>query len=221
MTASAFRVLIAGECSGLIRDEFLAFGYDAYSCDLKPSENGGPHIQADVRTVLSAGWGLLIGHPTCTFLAKSGDQWNFHPDDAHLPRKEDTRQAIEFFLLLKNAPIEYKALENPTPFNEVLEVIGEPTQKIQPYWFGDPFTKTSCLWLENLPPLQPEVVVAKGRKIRTPGGKVISEWYSKAKVSIKEKTQTDRSRTFPGVAKAMARQWDYYLRTGKIYGQLF
>ena len=226
------RVLVGFESSGNIRDAFAAEGWDAWSCDLKPSERPGQHLQCDIREV-KGHFDLAIFHPVCRFLAKSGEQWMFHPEDKDLPRHkrrghplypnrlQDQVDAMDMFQFCVDFPCERKAIENPVPMNEVVEMFGNPTQKIQPYWFGDPFMKTTCLWLYNLPTLIPEVVAPKGEVIRTKGGKVISAWYSAAKVADKEKTMTERSRTFPGPARAMARQWTHYLRTGTPFGRLF
>ena len=175
----------------------------------------------------------MVAHPVCKFLTKAGEQWMFHPEDKNLPRHkrrrnprypnrlQDQCDAIEFFEELQNAPIPLRCLENPKPMEEVIEVVGRPTQIVQPWWFGDPYTKTTCLWLTGLPKLQPEYIVGRGEFHRTSGGKIISKWYSDAKVASKEKTSTDRSRTFPGFARALARQYDYFVRNKKVFGELF
>lgn len=213
------RILIACECSGIIRDEFTALGHEAYSCDLKPSERPGKHIQGDVLAILGEGWDMLIGHPVCKFMARSGAQWLWHPKDKGLPirirrphplypdRLQSLKEGIEFFKKLHEAPIKKIGLENPLPLFELIAEVGMYDQVVQPFQFGDSFQKTTCLWLKGLPRLTPTNIVDRGEFITTKSGKKLPKWYSDAKGSNKEKTETDRSRTFPGMAKAMAQQW--------------
>jgi site-specific DNA-cytosine methylase len=179
------RVLVACEYSGRVRDAFIARGHDAVSCDLLPTESPGPHLQGDVRDALGDGWDLMIAHPPCTHLAVSGARW--FPGKRH-----EQEQSLDFVRLLLAAPIDRIALENPVSI--ISSHIRRPDQVIQPWQFGHGETKATCLWLKNLPPLAPTRVVA-GREPRVhmmPPGP--DRWR-------------DRSRTYEGVAAAMAEQW--------------
>lgn len=181
------KVLVACEFSGIVRECFAAWGHDATSCDLLPTELPGKHYQGDVRDILCDGWDLMIAHPPCTDLAISGARW--FPE-----KRADGRQqaAIEFFMMLVNAPIERIAVENPISI--MSSVYRKPDQIVQPWMFGQGETKATCLWLKNLPPLQPTRIV-DGRTPRVhhePPGP--DRWKN-------------RSRTYFGIADAMARQW--------------
>lgn len=179
------RVLVACEYSGRVRDAFRALGYDAMSCDLLPTEVPGPHYQGDVRDVLGDGWDLMIAHPPCTHLAVSGAR--------HFFRKErEQAEALDFVRLLLAAPIPRIALENPV--SVISSRIRKPDQVIQPWQFGHGETKATCLWLRGLPLLTPTNVVEgrENRVHRMPPGP--DRWK-------------ERSRTFQGVADAMAAQW--------------
>jgi hypothetical protein len=186
------RVLVACEYSGRVRDAFLAEGHDAMSCDLLPTEVPGPHFQGDVREVLYDGWDLLVGHPECTYLCNSGVRW-LSTDPS---RWAKLVTAAGFFLELWNAPIEMIALENPVMHGHAKRLIGvEQSQTIQPWQFGHGETKATCLWLKNLPLLRPTDTVPgrEARIHRMPPGP--NRWK-------------ERSRTFQGIATAMAKQWD-------------
>lgn len=181
------KILIACEFSGIVRDAFLAQGHDAISCDLLPTEQPGPHIQADVRTLNLAQFDLMVAHPPCTRLASSGARW--------FPlHEEEQRQALEFVQWLMDAPVRRIAIENP------VGVIGTHIRKadqiIQPWQYGHGELKTTCLWLKNLPRLRPTHVVS-GREQRT--------W----RLPQSEDRWKERSKTFPGIAAAMAAQWGY------------
>ena len=190
------KVLVACEASGIVRDAFIARGHDAMSCDLEPTDAPGPHYQGDVRNVLSDGWDLIIAHPPCTHLAVSGARW--FPE-----KRADGRQqaAIEFFLLLANAPAPRVAIENPVGIMSSL--YGEPTQVIQPWQFGHPEFKATCWWLKNLPKLQPTEVLI-------PPASDAPEWNAWNRVHkcppgpMRAKL---RSWRFPKIAAAMADQW--------------
>lgn len=178
-------MLVACEYSGVVRDAFLRRGHDAMSCDLLPTESLGPHYQGDVLDILNKGWDLMIAHPPCTHLAVSGARWFEEKTEAQ-------KEAIVFVRLLMKAPIPRIAIENP--IGVLSTRIREPDQIIQPWQFGHGETKATCLWLKNLPPLVPTSVAA-GREQRiwrlppTP-----DRWKL-------------RSRTYDGVAEAMAEQW--------------
>lgn len=181
------RVLVACESSGKVRDAFIARGHQAMSCDLLPTDRPGPHYQGDVRDVWDACWDLAICHPPCTALAVSGAR--------HFEAKwRDGRQAqgIALFMQCIRAPIPRIAVENP--ISVISSKIRKPDQIIQPWQFGHGETKATCLWLKNLPKLVPTNIV-EGREARVhrmPPGP--DRWK-------------ERSRTFHGIAEAMAQQW--------------
>ncbi|MGI0012212.1 MAG: DNA cytosine methyltransferase [Nitrososphaera sp.] len=188
------KILIGCEFSGIVRQAFRVKGHEAYSCDVLPAEDGGPHFQEDVLTVLDKGWDLAIFHPPCTHLAVSGARWF---KDKH----EEQEQAVLFVNKLLNAPIERIALENPVG---VLSTrIRKPDQIIQPYHFGEPYRKTTCLWLKNLPLLTPTNMVEEGAIHTTKSGKKLPKWYNLPPSDDRWKI---RSRTFQGIADAMAEQ---------------
>lgn len=179
------RVLVACEYSGEVRDAFAALGHEALSCDLLPTERAGPHYQGDVRDILGDGWDLMVAHPPCTHLAVSGARW-------FSLKRQEQREALEFVRLLLAAPIARIALENPV--SVISSHIRKPDQVIQPWQFGHGETKATCLWLKNLPLLTSTSVV-EGREARVhmmPPGP--DRWK-------------ERSRTLPGIARAMAEQW--------------
>lgn len=179
------RVLVACEYSATVRDAFLAAGHDAMSCDLLETEKPGPHYRGDVLDVLADGWDLMVAHPPCTHLAVSGARW-------FKDKQAEQAEALDFVRTLLDAPIERIALENPISI--ISSRVRKPEQIIQPWQFGHGETKATCLWLKNLPPLQPTDIV-DGREARVhkmPPGP--NRWR-------------ERSRTFPGIAQAMADQW--------------
>lgn len=181
------RVLIACEYSGTVRDAFTKGGHDAMSCDLLPSETEGQHYQGDVRDVLDYPWDLMVAHPPCTHLSVSGAR--------HFEAKRmDGRQqvAVSFFMLLARAPIPRIAIENPVCVMSSLW--RKPDQVIQPWQFGHGETKATCLWLKGLPRLQPTQIV-DGREARIHRMPPSAERWK------------ERSRTFVGIAAAMASQW--------------
>jgi len=180
------RVLVACEYSGRVRDAFRRHGHDAWSCDLLECEaDPSWHYQAPVEEVLGNGWDLMVAHPPCTHLAVSGSR--------HFHRKQrEQAEALDFVRLLMAAPIDRWCIENPVSI--ISSAITPPQQIIQPWQFGQGETKTTCLWLKNLPSLKPTLVVA-GREPRIhmmPPGP--DRWK-------------DRSRTFKGIAEAMGDQW--------------
>ena len=180
------RVLVACEFSGIVRDAFIARGHDAWSCDLLPTERPGPHVQGDVLPLAyDGGWDLMVAHPPCRHLAVSGARW--FPD-----KLEEQREALDFVRDLLDAPIPMIALENPVSI--ISSRIRKPDQIIQPWQFGHGETKATCLWLKGLPNLTPTDIVSgrENRIWRMPTGP--DRWR-------------ERSRTFPGIAAAMADQW--------------
>ena len=158
------RVLVASEFSGTVRDAFIKTGHDAVSCDLLPSEAPGPHIQGDVLDILGDGFDLMIAHPPCTFLSASGLHWN----KRRVGREEKTKEAVEFVRLLMDAPIPRIAVENP--IGRLSTAIRKPDQIIQPWQFGHDASKSTCLWLKNLPPLKPTKSVVRPAWIPCPDG---------------------------------------------------
>jgi len=189
------RVLVACELSGVVRDAFIERGHDAVSCDILPTEQPGPHIQGDVLEILDEGWDLMIAHPPCTHLAVSGARW-------FKDKVEEQKEALDFVRVLLDAPIPMIALENPV--SVISTQIRKPDQIVQPYWFGDEATKTTCLWLKNLPPLEPTDMVGKGERHITKSGRSLPKWYNLPPSPDRAKI---RSATFAGFAKAMAGQW--------------
>ena len=184
------RVLVACEFSGVVRRAFRNRHYDAWSCDLLPAEDGSEfHRQQDVLDILEEGWDLMIAHPPCTHLAVSGARW--------FPSKlPEQAAALCFVQALLDAPIQHIALENPVSI--ISSRVRKPDQIIQPWMFGHGETKATCLWLKNLPKLQPTEEV-DGREGRV--------W----KMPPSEDRWKERSRTYTGIAQAMADQWGDYV----------
>lgn len=208
------KVLIACEYSGAVRDEFIKLGHDAMSCDLLPTDVPGPHYQGNVFDIINDGWDMMIAFPPCTHLALSGAP--------HFEKKrQDGRQqeALDFVKALMLAPIDKIAIENPLGI--ISSNIRPHDQVIQPYEFGDPFQKSTCLWLKNLPKLTPTNIVHKGEfkewiDKKTGKKKRQPMWFFEA-LSKGDQRWKIRSQTFPGIAKAMAEQWS---KPGLIQGKL-
>ncbi len=191
------KVLVACEFSGIVREAFRALGHDAISCDWLPTEIAGPHIQGDVLEVLQGGWDVMIAFPPCTYLCSSGLHWN----KRRAGRTALTEQALDFVRVLMGAPVDHIAIENP--IGCISSRIGKPTQIIQPWEHGHEETKSTCLWLKNLPPLTPTKIMDNRRNNLTPSGQnKLGPSKDRAKI---------RSRTYPGIARAMAAQWSEYL----------
>lgn len=184
------RVLVACEFSGVVREAFIKKGHDAWSCDLLDTEIPGNHIKDNVLNVLNLGWDLMIAHPPCTYLANSGVRWLIGNEERYLKMVE----AAEFFNKLLDAKIKRIAIENPIMHRYAHEFIRRPDEIVQPWWFGHPETKATCLWLKDLPPLIATFI----HTIRT--GKVWREPPSPARWK-------NRSRTYLMLAEAMAEQW--------------
>jgi len=207
------RVLIACEESQTVCKEFRALGHEAYSADILPCSGGHPewHIQGDVTKILSDGWDLMIAHPPCTYLAVSGARWLYNKDGSkNEERYRNQAEALDFVRLLMDAPIEKIALENPV--SVISTHIRKPEQIIQPWMFGDEASKTTCLWLKNLPKLNPTDIVGKGEFVEWEVNgkkKRQAKWFLDAltKAKTSEERRTLRSKTFIGIAKAMADQW--------------
>lgn len=190
------KILIACEYSGTVREAFSKLGHDAWSCDILETEIPGNHLQCDVREILGDGWDMMIAHPPCTYLTNSGVCWLWNKDGSRNDdRWQRLKEGAEFFKALLDAPIPLIAIENPIPHKYAVELIGRKyDQIIQPWQFGHGETKATCLWLKNLPKLQPTNIV-EGREQRI--------W----KMPPGENRWKERSRTFEGIAQAMANQW--------------
>jgi len=193
------KVLIACECSGIIREAFRKKGHDAYSCDIKPDENNKSefHIQDNVLNHLNENWDLMIAHPVCTFLCRNRARQN-RLEKRTLTDK-DIQEGKSLFMTLLNANIKKICIENPVPSK--VAALPQYDQIIQPYYFGHDHSKKTCLWLKNLPKLKPTKIV-KITYITTPNGHRYTSGYYKT-----PRNSTDRSRTFTGIAEAMADQW--------------
>ncbi|MBR0427799.1 MAG: hypothetical protein IJK18_06350 [Clostridia bacterium] len=229
-------VLVACEESQRVCTEFRKLGHNAYSCDILECSGGHPewHFKQDVLEVIKnkggilqtgeevkidGNWDLMIAHPPCTYLAVSGARWFYHPDDKDLPieqrrphpkfpnRAKDREEGADFFMKLVTSDIEHIAVENPIGI--MSKRFRKPDQVVQPYFFGDSASKSTCLWLKNLSPLEPTNVVDKGDFVELSSGKRLPKWYSDALTQSKtpEERRTMRSKTFPGFAKAIAEQW--------------
>lgn len=218
----SIRVLIACEESDEVRGRFEKLGFDAWSCDLQPNRNpNAKHYKGSIFDIINENWDMMIAFPPCTHLAVSGAP--------HFEKKRaDGRQqeGIDFFMAMINAPIKHIAVENPIGI--MSNVYKPPTQKIQPYYFGDEAQKTTCLWLKNLPPLYhnsaPNLFddtvthVSKGEMFewvdsKTGKTKRKPKWYADAFKLKSEERSKVRSKTFPGIAEAMANQWSNYLKS--------
>jgi hypothetical protein len=193
------KVLIGCEESQAVTKAFRALGHEAYSCDLIDCSGGHPewHIKGDVMNeAYSGNYDLGIFHPPCTYLANSGVRWLYKDGNRNEERFQNMLWATRLFVDLLNAPIEFIAVENPIPHKHAF--LPKYTQLIQPWQFGHGETKATCLWLKNLPPLTPTNIV-EGREQRI--------W----KLPPSKDRQALRSKTFEGIAKAMADQWGNYI----------
>ena len=195
------KVLVACEFSGVVRRAFVARGHDAWSCDLIPSEDRSDrHIQGDIRHYLRRGWwDLMVAHPPCTRLCNSGVRWLAVPPPGKTSRQMliELEDGCDLFSVLLNAPIDHICIENPVMHRHAKERIRnyvKPAQSVQPWQFGHPEVKRTCLWLKNLPGLKPTNIV-EGRSPRV-------HFASPAPDRWKE-----RSRFYPGIAQAMAESW--------------
>jgi DNA (cytosine-5)-methyltransferase 1 len=227
---SPLNIIVACEESQAITKELRLLGHKAYSCDLLKCSGGRPdlHFNMDIFKVIKnkggelqngefvkieGDWDMMIAHPPCTFLAVSGAQWYYDPKDKSKPhprypdRAKHREEAIKFFIQLWNVPIKKIVIENPIGIMSTR--LHPPTQIVQPYMFGDEATKTTCLWIRGLPKLIETDLVGKGARKKFASGKSMPLWYSEAfsKAKTPQERQTLRSKTFKGMAKAMALQW--------------
>lgn len=191
------KVLVACEYSGTVRDAFRRRGHDAMSCDLLPTDAPGPHYQGDVSDIINDGWDLMVAHPPCTYLCSSGLHWNKKRPE----RAAKTEGALRFVEFLMNAPIPRIAIENP--IGCISTRICKPDQTIQPWQFGHPESKATCLWLKTLPLLTPTDILplpSTGRwQNQTASGQ--------NKLAPSADRWKIRSTTYQGIAEAMAQQW--------------
>ena len=199
------RILVACEFSGVVRDAFLARGHRAVSCDLLPTESPGPHILGDVLEVLGDGWDMLIAHPPCTHLCVTGNRWMKPEHKSRFPNREQERkEAITFFLKLYNAPVLRVAVENPVGIMST--VFRKPDQYIHPYYFGERHSKKTGLWLRGLKKLEPTEMVEPEWYTHKSGARSPS-WHRETLDLPHRERGKVRSKTFQGVAEAMAEQW--------------
>jgi len=211
-------ILIACEESQTITKEFRKLGYNAFSCDLLDCSGGHPewHIKKDaIEEAYSGKYDMMIAHPPCTYLAVSGARWLYNKDGSkNKERWKNQKLALEFVKKLMNAPINKIAVENPV--SVISTQIRKPDQIIQPWQFGDKAQKTTCLWLKNLPILKHTKIVEKGEFIewidKNGKKKKQAKWYLDAlsKAKTDDERRTLRSKTFPGIARAIANQWGVY-----------
>jgi len=214
------KILIACEESQEVCKAFRKLGFEAYSCDIQECSGGYPewHIKGDaLKEAYSGKYDMMIAHPPCTFMSKAGARW-MYPTAGNLSQErfEKSQEAKNFFMKMLNAPIEYIAVENPTP----LKVVGLPkhSQAIQPYEYGHPYSKRTLLWLRNLQPLEPTETVNNYTPYlpSNTGGKKRGQSYSRGT----SKNAKESSKTFKGVAEAMANQWGAVLKGNSVKFQL-
>lgn len=210
------RVLVACEESQVVTKAFRELGHEAYSCDILPCSGGHPewHFQKDVFEVIDDGhWDLMIAHPPCTYLTVTGNRWFTNKDGSRNEERYRKRdEALNFIRRIMDANIKQIAIENPVGF--ISTFIRKPDQIIQPYMFGDEASKKTCLWLKNLPALKATNLVGKGERVYYKSGKSHPKWYAEAltKAKTPQERSTLRSKTFPGIAKAIAEQWGGYAK---------
>lgn len=198
------RILIACEFSGIVREAFKAKGHDAWSCDLLPTEIPGQHIQGDVLKILDDGWDLMIAHPPCTWLCQAMRTNAARKDRPKISASflDERQKAFEFVMELSNAPVSKIAIENPIGY--LNSVWRKPDQVLRPYMFGHPYKKDICLWLKNLPLLNPSVALFN------PERRTLDYWSDKRNPGGKSL----KSITFKGIAEAMAEQWGMEILKG-------
>jgi hypothetical protein len=197
------KILIACEESDEVRGRFEQLGFDAWSCDLQPNRNtNAKHYQCNIFDIINEGWDAMIAFPPCTHLAVSGAAW-------FEQKRKDGRQqqGIDFFMAMVNAPIKHIAIENPIGI--MSKIYRKPDQIIHPYYFGDEARKKTCLWLKNLPKLkhlkEPDLFESKVTHVSQ--GKTVNGYPA----WMFNNDKKHRSKTFPGIAEAMANQWSQYL----------
>jgi len=213
------KILVACEESQAITKAFRKLGFEAYSCDLLPASGGHPewHIQGDAfQEAYSGKYDMMIAHPPCTYLAVSGARWLYNKDGSrNEERWQNQAEALDFVRDLMTAPIKHIAIENP--ISVISSQIRKPDQIVHPYMFGDKASKSTCFWLKNVPKLEPTNIVEKGEFVEWIGKngkkKRQAKWYldALAKAKTPEERRTLRSKTFQGMADAIAEQWSKVL----------
>jgi site-specific DNA-cytosine methylase len=203
------RILLACEESQEVTNRLRAKGHEAFSCDILPCSGGKPewHLQQDVTELLKQKWDMIIAFPPCTFLTVTGNRW-FNIErygDKAIKRHADRKEAIEFFMMFANADCDKIVIENPV--GVMSSHYQKPNQIVNPYQFGDPFEKKTCLWIKGLPNLIPTNIVEPPKRTEFASGKSMPTWYADAWKLPKEERAKLRSKTFPGIAEAMSKQW--------------
>jgi site-specific DNA-cytosine methylase len=206
------RILVACEESQALTNRFRELGHEAFSCDILPCSGGHPewHLQQDVTPLLKEKWDMIIAFPPCTYLTVTGNRWfniNRYGEKA-VKRHQYRKEAIKFFMMFANADCDYIAIENPVGI--MSSEWRKPDQIIQPWQFGDPYEKKTCLWLKGLPKLEPTNIVEPPKRTEFASGKSMPTWYADAWKLPKEERAKLRSKTFDGIANAMAVQWSSY-----------
>jgi len=216
------KVLIACEESQAITKEYRDLGIEAYSCDIKECTGGHPewHIQGDaIKEAYSGKYDIMIAHPPCTYLTVTGARWLYNSDGTkNIKRWKNMYEGLDFVRLLMEAPIDRIAVENPV--SVISSEIRKPDQIIQPYEYGHNASKKTCLWLKNLPLLKPTEIVDV-EYVTTKTGKRFSKWYWETSQYSGEKRRAARSKTFEGIAKAIADQWRDLDKNYPIQKKLF
>lgn len=201
------KVLVACEESQEVCKAFRAKGHEAYSCDLQDCSGGHPewHIKADALEILKIKWDLIIAHPPCTYLSNAGARWLWAGNALNMERYLQGLEGKDFFMKFFNADCEKIAIENPIPSN--IYEMPKCTQTIQPYEFGEPWSKKTCLWLKGLPPLKPTEIIQDHKPYCSSGSYSRNHDPKYKGASRRGGAAKSRSKTFPGIAKAMAEQW--------------
>ena len=203
------RILVACEESQAVTKELRRLGHEAYSCDIIPCSGGHPewHLQVDALELLKMKWDMILTFPPCTYLTVTGNRW-FNVErygEKAIQREADRKKAAEFFMMFANANCPRIAIENPIGVMSTLH--RKPDQIIHPYMFGDPERKSTCLWLKGLPNLTPTNVVEPNVGKYKNGKGTDSPWHMETMGLPPNERSKARSKTFPGIAKAMAEQW--------------
>jgi site-specific DNA-cytosine methylase len=203
------KVLVACEESQAVTIELRKIGHEAYSNDLIECSGGHPewHLQQDTLELLNQEWDMIIAFPPCTYLTVTGNRW-FNIEkygEKAIQRHKDREWAVNFFKLISQANCQKIAIENPV--GVMSTILRKPEQIINPFQFGDAFEKKTCLWLKGLPKLKYTNLVEPPERTRFESGKTMPAWYAEAWRLPKEERAKLRSKTFPGIAKAMAEQW--------------
>ena len=205
------KILIACEESQTVCKAFRELGNEAYSCDIQECSGGHPewHIQGDVLPLLNEKWDLIIAHPPCTYLSNAGARWLYAGGKLNEERYKKGLNGKEFFLKFYNANCDHVAIENPIP-SSVYD-LPKYTQVIQPYEYGEPWSKKTCLWLKGLPPLHPTNIIEYHKPFCSSGSYSKNHDPKYKGASRKGGNAKSRSKTFPGIARAMAEQWTKFL----------